>query len=707
MTPRPRLRGDIVTVRQVERGETVHVYKTLEPPNYYRFDTIQHDLLRLLDGSRTLEEVATAFNAKSPIMTVDVAFLEKFVGSLKDVGLLESTPAEKNVLLLEKIRQDRRRRAARKSLFGNILDIRLSAWNPDRYLRTIHPWLRFLYTPVFLVVSVACVLIMLGIWVSEWERMKAGTMGLFTFQGKTGADILQFFLILFVVSFLHESAHGLTCKHFGGTVPQMGFMIIYFTPCFFVDVSDSYMFDRHYKKQWTIFAGGYIEMVVCSLATFVWCLTSPGTLVHELAWKTLLMTGLLSIVVNYNPLIKLDGYYALMDCLEVPDLWERSSEYTAGWIKKNVFQLPVEIETPAPKERRILFGYCLLSVVYKVVLITVALVFLKNIAVGLFGAAGYVVLSLAVMLALRRPLLKLGGLLRFAILDKKEVLMTRRTLLGAGAGSALALGLMLLVPVPVTFEGPCRIEPGRTAVVRSEVEGRIGRVLVQEGQEVRRGDPLAVLESEPHALALAALRDRLRLSGQEIAEAADRNDPALLTRRSRERDLLEEQERALRAKAARLVLRAPLDGVVATPRLHESVGIYLTVGQDFCEITGKERPVARVPVREYRLDEIALGQKVRMLFPSHPFTTRRGEVVALAPAAKEAGPVPASPPRPTEEPPPGRAFSDFEAIVELDGEPDGLRYGMEGRARIRVGYSTMARRFTRAWQRWFRARIWW
>jgi putative peptide zinc metalloprotease protein len=685
----PRLKDQIITVKQVERGETVYVCKVVDTDNYYRFSELQYGLLKLFDGNRTLEEMAEEFNASTDSFYVDVEFLESFVDNIKELDIVEHSPEEKKALLLERIRDERRRKTSSINTFGNVLDIKLSAWNPNRYFERIHPYFRFLYTPSAIVASVVCILGMLALWISEWERMKAGTIDLFNFANKTGVDVLQFFIILFVVSFVHESAHGLTCKHFGGTVPSMGFMIIYFTPCFFVDVTDAFLFDRHYKRQWTIFAGGYIELVMCSFATLVWVLTSPGTLVNDVAYKTLLMTGLLSVIINYNPLLKLDGYYALMDYLEIADLWESSFDYTGNWIKKTIFRLPVDLDERPPSVRRILIGYCLTSVAYKVVIITVFLLFLKNILFGLLGIGGYLVLGLAVYFAVKSPLLKLAGFLKFFLLDKKEVLMTRRSLLIIGAASAVTVGLLTLLPIPVVVRGQCSLEPATTAIIRPSIDGRIEELFVEEGRRVAAGDALAVLRNDALALALPAIEGRIELCEAEIAEAGDRGESTVLVRKLREREFLIEERRTLAEKSDALTLRAPMDGVITTPRLQERIGSFLNAGQSFVEIAGPGPAIVRVPIREYRMDEVVPGQTVELNFVSHSFTTYRGRVTAVAPAPMPSGPpavevhepipiaaslsLPADPLRPEGAGlDPGQEFTDFEVIVALEGDLDGL-----------------------------------
>jgi len=58
-----------------------------------------------------------------------------------------------------------------------------------------------------------------------------------------------------VITF-HEFAHGITCKHFGGSVRDLGFMLIYFQPAFYCNVSDAWLFPEKRKRLWVTAAGG-------------------------------------------------------------------------------------------------------------------------------------------------------------------------------------------------------------------------------------------------------------------------------------------------------------------------------------------------------------------------------------------------------------------------------------------------------------------
>ena len=131
-------------------------------------------------------------------------------------------------------------------------------------------------------------------------------------------------------------------------------------------------------------------------------------------------------------------------------------------------------------------------------------------------------------------------------------------------------------------------------------------------------------------------------------------------------------------------------------------GSFLGLGESLCEIAGADGLIARVPVRERRLDEIQPGQPVELKLIPFPFETFTGRVIALAPASApvEGGAQPSS------EPLPGLEFTDFEVIVGLDGQPEGLLAGMSGRAKIHLGRATLASRTGRALRRWFESQVW-
>src|SRR5262249_26467649 len=145
--------------------------------------------------------------------------------------------------------------------------------------------------------------------------------------------LLLVWLTLTVTTFCHEFAHGLTCKHHGGEVHEGGFLLMYFLPCFSCNVSDAWLFREKSRRLWVTLAGGYCDLCLWALAVFAWRLSAADSLANYLAWVALSVLGA-RVLFNFNPLLKLDGYYLLSDALEIPNLRQRSWDLVAGWVRR-------------------------------------------------------------------------------------------------------------------------------------------------------------------------------------------------------------------------------------------------------------------------------------------------------------------------------------------------------------------------------------
>ena len=84
--------------------------------------------------------------------------------------------------------------------------------------------------------------------------------------------LVEWLVVVFVSILIHELGHGFTCKHFGGEVHELGFMLIYLQPAFYCDVSDAWSFPEKRARLWVTAAGSWIQLVVASLAAIVWFL---------------------------------------------------------------------------------------------------------------------------------------------------------------------------------------------------------------------------------------------------------------------------------------------------------------------------------------------------------------------------------------------------------------------------------------------------
>jgi putative peptide zinc metalloprotease protein len=510
--------------------------------------------------------------------------------------------------------------------------------------------------------------------------------------------------LLFVVSGVHEFGHGLTCKHFGGDVHQMGLLLIYFTPAFFTDCSEMYMFDRTSKRLWTIFAGIWIELVTCGVATFVWYFSPPGSLIGDLGYKTLLLTGVSGVFFNLNPLMKFDGYYALSQYLEIDNLYDDAFAYLKGWLRRNLFRQDVDLPALSRRRRWIFISYALGAFAYSTMILVIVAVFVKNVFTSRLGAWGYVLTAGVVYLLVRKRIRGWAPTVRAGLREAKEKLMAWRMKRWQWAGAAVVVGLLTLPSTALKITTDFVLEPGERAEVRARVPGYISQVLAREGDSLQAGEVIAVLRNPDLEARLAVLELKMKLAERSLLAARAGSDLRAIQKATQEWLRLQAEEAEARAKCAELILRAPIAGTATSRQFEQRVGDYLDEGALLTVIANRRMMRARVLVLDRELEDVTPGPRVKLNVRAYPFRTFYGRVEKILPAA--------APDRPVAElTRPERAGQDltnyFAVVLEFPNQDGVLREGMTGTAKIYTN-----RRFPVAWQaarsawRWLGSQVW-
>lgn len=695
---RPKLRSDLRVSEQTVAGETSYVIKVQETVSYNRYGTAEYEVLTLCDGTRTPAEISEELNRRHPDETLAESEVLDFLDGI-DPEMWERSVGEKNLAVLERIRDERKGRVDQSS----VLYISFKAWDPNKFLSRIDPYLSWIFTPQF--VFGCCLLFLAAGYfiVGNWAHVAADTKALYTFQNKTAYDLWVFWFLLLGIGGIHECGHGLTCKHFGGDVHQMGFLLIYFTPAFFTDTTDIVLFTRGSQRLWVIFAGIWIELTICASATLIWHFTLAGSVVNDLAYKTMLLSGIQGALLNLNPLIKADGYYVLAQLLEADNLREDSFAFLRAAARKYALREPIDLPNASRRLRRIYTVFGLSAITYSVLLIVVVLGWVKNILVGKFGTWGYVLTLAVVWFFARKGVRKAIPAARAWWREKKEAYMAWRMTRTQQIG-AFAVGLLLLVPpVPSTVSSQFILEPGSDTHVRATVAGAVEKVFVHEGEHVQAGQLLAVLSDPALTTAEAVKAQELALADARVRRAQENPETRYPAAAVRERKRLQEEFVIAQRNASQLDIRAPHEGIVTTPNVDQKTGEYLQAGDEFCRVVDRRMMKARILVRDWNLSEVHAGARVGMKVLAFPYRTYPGRVEQILPAAATDQPVADSQHLQKL----GQDLSNyFGVVVDFRNADGSLREGMTGTAKIDSGMSPIAWQAGRNAWRWVRSQVW-
>ena len=694
----PKIRPDLRISKQNIAGETSYVIKIEETSSYRRYGEYEYELLRACDGTRTPGDLAAYMSELHPDKLLDESEVLDFLDGMEP-EVWERTVGEKNLAILERLRDERKERIDQSSL----LYITFKAWDPDKTLTRLDPWFGWMYTRGFVIFSAALFAVVLWMLSGDWDRIAHDTANLWNFSNKSTYDLGMFWILLLGLGAIHEFGHGLTCKHYGGTVHQMGFMLIYLTPAFFTDTTDILLMDRVAPRQWTIFAGIWIEMVVCGLSALVWHFTMPGSFMNGLAYMLMLLSGIQGAVLNLNPLIKADGYYALCQYLAIDNLREDAFTFLKAWILKHGFRREIELPAASRRQRHIFLIFSLAAIVYSAALILVVLLWTKNVFVSKFGDWGYFLFAALLYLFVRKKLRKALPAAQIWLEKRRREIMALRMSRRRIAGLAAIAAFIAFLPLPSKISSTFVLEPGLQANIRATVPGVVKQALVRQGDEVRKGQVLAVLENPQIETDAAVAAGQLLMAQSQLRAAEAAADPAAAATAAREAAKLEEDVREEQQKLAQLSIRAPIDGTVATPELAETVGSHLDEGQEFCHIASRSGMRARILVRDWEIQDVASGASIDLKVAPYPLRTYSGRVDRILPSAAIDQPI-SNPERLTRY---GQDLTNYIAVIADFPNTDGsLREGMTGVAKVFGPARPLAWQWGRDGWRWVRSQVW-
>ncbi|HUG01876.1 MAG TPA: HlyD family efflux transporter periplasmic adaptor subunit [Longimicrobiales bacterium] len=670
---RPRMQPGLTYVEQTSEGTLSFVVKDPIKLRYFRFGEVEVWLMRRMDGTRTLEQIAAELAAERGI-DAGAAALTPFVARLKEMGLAQRTAGERRAVLAEALRRERRMKL---SGHGNtLLRMRFSMGDPDALFDRWVPRLSFFWTRSFLALSTVAFAAYAIIVATHWDAFAAGMLSMYDPAFYSLGTVVILYSAVAVIILIHEMGHGLTCKRFGGEVHEMGAMLLYFGPSFYCNVNDAWTFEKRSERLWVTFAGGWIQLVAAGAAAVVWVLTQPGTLMNQVAFLSLVFAGGLVLLVNFNPLIPLDGYYALMDWLEIPNLRPRAFAYLSAWVKKRVLHMDVQIPSATDRERRVFLTYGTLSLLYTTVLLGSMAVIFGRFVVRHWGGWGWVTVAAGGWFAGRNSLAAFLRVARVWARDRLASAKVRRVLALSGAALAVLMVAALVTPWTVRARGHALVEPTIRTWLRAPEEARVEAVMAREGQRVRRGQAVIRLRADGLDVSLASARATVGALEREVAAArgrAERLRAAELALESRRRDL-----EVLEERAARLTVDAPFDAVIATPHTDLLRGAGATRGDELLELWAPAPLRLRILLDQRDVADVETGDSVAVRFASWPATDFEGVVETVRPAS---------------------ARGTVEVLATLADPGLVLRPGLRGRAKIEARRVTVAQALARSVRR--------
>ncbi|AGA30913.1 HlyD family efflux transporter periplasmic adaptor subunit [Singulisphaera acidiphila] len=689
-----KLRPDLIVQPQFYEGMTHYVIKDPIALKYFRFKIEEYFLLQQFDGKTNLQDVKRAFERKYRPQTISIEDLTRFTAQLHEAGLAQIDSPDQAKVLIRRRRKNQWKKVWQ--FIANILYIKIPVVDPEKMLTGMYPYFRWLFTPYFITFSVGMMLAALTLVASQWSTFSARLPDFQSFFN--WSTIFYFWCSLAIIKIIHEFGHGLTAKHFGGEVHEMGMLFLVLTPALYCDVTDSWLLPSKWKRIWISAAGIYVECFLASLATFVWWNTEQG-LLNSLSLATMFICSVNTILFNANPLLRYDGYYVMADWLEIPNLRIKSTQFFTYLFQEKVLGLEVPVQSYMPRSRRSLFvTYAVASYVYRWIVTFSILFFLyKFLQPYKLGSISAIMAVGSLVPLVGMPIYQMFKFVRTPGRMRK---VKKARAAGFAVAAIAILAGILLIPTPLRVQGTLVLTAAKPEEVYAEVPGRLVELKVRDSQWVKAGDELAIL-SNPEKV-----RERMQLQEQQgvnfvkatwFGRGFDSSSRAQSKQYEQMANDLEPVIGKVVDQLGKLTLVAHRDGQVMGVPHPETVGQWLKPGKPFCEVGDPHQLEAHMILDQGDIDLVKLGRRTwlkiygdsEITFKSHvgEISKRNSEEISPELSNLAGGEIATKQDPKTNQAKPLTAV--YEVIIPLDNANLALQPGLRGFAKIDGGTHTL------------------
>lgn len=708
-----------------QTGSATFPLWTIKDPVAEKFFQLRlHDffVFSCLDGKTSIAEIQNKFYSAHAPQQLSREQILSFVQRLFAQGLVQLNRFGTSSAI--KLRADKIRSSERKQKLTSLLAIRFRGIDPDAALTSCLAYVRWCFSPVVFAICVLLFMTALSIAIAEWGQVYRELPRFNTFL--QSGHFLWFMVTIAVIKVLHELAHALTCKYFGGECHELGVMLLAFTPCLYCNVSDAWLMKNRWHRIAISGAGIYLEVVVASISTLIWYWTVPGFL-HTICLYLMVVSSVSTIFLNGNPLLRYDGYYILSDLVQVPNLRGRSQALVRSWWMRIFFGIRSADPLRGQKFSKTLLGiYGVLSSLYIWFVVFAILWMLYQLAKP-YGLQPIVVIFGVLILSHRIAGVGQTAVATLVSLNRRNQFRVWRF----GIATALAASVVIFVALlefPRQIRVPCIIEPGESTAVYVSSPGRVQFANVAAGEYVTKETRIAVMQNrelEREVLKLQGQYEKQKMRIELLIQRQSR-DPDVAAEIPTARAALLDYEAQLKNKQAdlsRLTLLAPQSGVILPIEYEESIlneteefrydgntleaqneGAWLESGTKLCIVADQNSIDAVLYVDQAEAVLLKIGKDVSVATNHFPGKKMVGEIIEIS-----AEPLSIVPPvlmrlelLPYEPGSDGRlkpAYPIHEVRVRLQVSEQTTPFGQVGQAVVQLHAETVADRLLRMLRR--------
>ena len=597
------LRSELKFDTRSEKGKPFVVIEDPVRSKYFQVGVEEYDFIASLDGKKAASQIVEELgqldgDSVTPEQAVTICQWLVQSNLVISEALDSSTRLGNQASAIDK-----------QKMMGwlNPISFKVSLFNPNQILSACQGPFSWLFSGWFLLLWLITGGVAMNVLFASGDELGTASAGILS--GTSWISLLVFWLVLKVV---HEFAHGLACKKYGGEVPEAGVLFLLFTPMAFVNVTSMWRFSSRWHRIVVAAAGMYVELFISFVALIIWS-RSDGMLA-DMAYNVFLMASITTILFNANPLMRFDGYFILSDLLNVPNLYPKGTRWFGDRARNLFFGTPKTTGLFAAEEATVARIYGTMAWFWK-----------WSISIGLIIGASVMFNGAGLMLGIIGAVLWIGLPVfnQFKSLfgaDAKIPYSKTRTAISCLAVAGGLACLFFVLKAPATKSAPAIVQFSDETVIRAAADGFVREILVSSGQRVEQGQELVRMHNDDldteinqmvAELATAKIQSRIHRQDGDLSLA------------NVEMEMVAGFETQLAEKQAQrdaLVIRSPISGRVFQRNLSDLSGSFIKRGDAVMSVAAQDTKELVVSVDQRDLESIKanVGHDVRVMLPGRP-----------------------------------------------------------------------------------------
>lgn len=322
---RPRLRDDVVLGPGLRAGaRTVHRVTDRATGCSYRVGAREHFVMHLMDGHHTTEDIDHAYRQTWG----KVLGPESWRQIHTMLGRHHLLADYADPAALERLRTARETRDAARTR-GTWYRHRWVIARPDRLCgvlaRALGPAFR---TPLVVLQLLLAAAVQAVVW-TRLDTLWADASD----RPPLPVTVPVLLVLVWALTAVHELAHGVACRHFGGRVTEIGvrWRLPFLVP--YCRTDDILLFPGRAARVGTAFAGIHAVLLLAAPLTLVWSLAAPGGALRSFT-AALLLFGSAASLAALVPVLATDGQAMLGHALGRTDIGRETRRFWAGLLRR-------------------------------------------------------------------------------------------------------------------------------------------------------------------------------------------------------------------------------------------------------------------------------------------------------------------------------------------------------------------------------------